>query len=114
MAKEALNLMALTSKAADLFLEQSGLEQRKLLRLVLGDAVWQAGELRMSFQPPFEQLQLSNSASARNDKPHSPNSTVIDIWRRKRDSNPREPFDSNGFQDRRIQPLCHSSVFYLT
>jgi hypothetical protein len=35
-------------------------------------------------------------------------------WRRKRDSNPREPFDSNGFQDRRIQPLCHSSVFYLT
>ncbi len=33
-------------------------------------------------------------------------------WRRKRDSNPREPFDSNGFQDRRIQPLCHSSVFY--
>jgi hypothetical protein len=37
-----------------------------------------------------------------------------DIWRRKRDSNPREPFDSNGFQDRRIQPLCHSSVYYLT
>src|ERR1035438_5670785 len=35
-------------------------------------------------------------------------------WRRKRDSNPREPFDSNGFQDRRIQPLCHSSVYYLT
>src|SRR5437763_6135463 len=35
-------------------------------------------------------------------------------WRRKRDSNPREPFDSNGFQDRRIQPLCHSSAFYLT
>src|SRR5580698_2981363 len=35
-------------------------------------------------------------------------------WRRKRDSNPREPFDSNGFQDRRIQPLCHSSVYYLS
>jgi hypothetical protein len=80
-AGEALNLIALTSKAADLFLEQSGSEQRKLLRLVMGDAVWQAGELRMSFQPPFEQLQLSNSARTRNDKPRIPSGAVIDIWR---------------------------------
>ena len=27
-----------------------------------------------------------------------------------RDSNPRDPFESNGFQDRRFQPLTHSSV----
>ena len=32
------------------------------------------------------------------------------IWRRRRDSNPRDPFESNGFQDRRFQPLTHSSV----
>jgi hypothetical protein len=31
-------------------------------------------------------------------------------WRRRRDLNPRDPFESNGFQDRRIQPLCHSST----
>ena len=30
-------------------------------------------------------------------------------WRRRRDSNPRDPFESNGFQDRRLQPLGHSS-----
>jgi len=24
------------------------------------------------------------------------------MWRRRRDSNPRDPFESNGFQDRRI------------
>ncbi len=30
-------------------------------------------------------------------------------WRRRRDSNPRDPFESNGFQDRRFQPLTHSS-----
>ncbi len=30
-------------------------------------------------------------------------------WRRKRDSNPRTPFDVNGFQDRRLKPLGHSS-----
>jgi hypothetical protein len=33
-----------------------------------------------------------------------------ELWRRRRDSNPRDPFGSNGFQDRRFQPLTHSSV----
>jgi hypothetical protein len=33
------------------------------------------------------------------------------VWRRRRDLNPRDPFGSNGFQDRRFQPLTHSSVF---
>ena len=31
-------------------------------------------------------------------------------WRRRRDSNPRDPYGPNGFQDRRFQPLTHSSV----
>ena len=31
-------------------------------------------------------------------------------WRRERDSNPRDARAPNGFQDRRIQPLCHLSV----
>ena len=31
-------------------------------------------------------------------------------WRRRRDLNPRDPFEPNGFQDRRFQPLTHSSV----
>ena|SRR5579859_2070572 len=31
-------------------------------------------------------------------------------WRRRRDLNPRDPFGPNGFQDRRFQPLTHSSV----
>jgi hypothetical protein len=31
-------------------------------------------------------------------------------WRRGRDSNPRYPCGYNGFQDRRIQPLCHLST----
>jgi hypothetical protein len=35
----------------------------------------------------------------------------LPIWRRRRDSNPRDPFEPNGFQDRRFQPLTHSSVF---
>src|SRR5580658_3505808 len=42
--------------------------------------------------------------------PMSPGRTFV-LWRRRRDSNPRDPFESNGFQDRRFQPLTHSSVF---
>ncbi len=33
-------------------------------------------------------------------------------WRRKRDSNPRASYPANGFQDRRLQPLGHSSDSY--
>lgn len=31
-------------------------------------------------------------------------------WRRMRDSNPRYPYEYNGFQDRRLQPLGQSSA----
>ena len=36
-------------------------------------------------------------------------SLEIKEWRRKRDSNPRASYPANGFQDRRFQPLTHSS-----
>src|ERR1035441_1716108 len=35
-------------------------------------------------------------------------------WRRKRDSNPRYPSGYNGFNDRRLKPLGHSSKSRLT
>ncbi len=34
-------------------------------------------------------------------------------WRRERDSNPRDPCGPNGFQDRRVRPLCHLSMVNL-
>src|SRR5579864_3410858 len=37
-AFEAVNLVALTSRAADLFVDQGGAEQRKLLRPIMGEA----------------------------------------------------------------------------
>src|ERR1035441_10137737 len=39
------------------------------------------------------------------------NPFTVSKQRRKRDSNPRTSFPVNGFQDRRIKPLSHSSVF---
>ena len=106
---EALDIMALTSKAAELFLQQSAAEQRRLLHLVLREATWKAGELRISLREPFEQPRLSNSASQANDGHFGGDQGLVGIWRRKRDSNPRTSFPVNGFQDRRYQPLTHSS-----
>ncbi len=40
-------------------------------------------------------------------------SQLIENWRRKRDSNPRTSFPVNGFQDRRLQPLGHSSALMV-
>ncbi len=57
-ATEALDLMLVTSKAAEPFDEQPASEQRRLLRLVLEQTTWQAGELRMCFREPFEGLRL--------------------------------------------------------
>ena len=52
--RDAVDLMALTSRAADLFAEQSGSEKRKLLHLVTREAFWKDGELRMSFREPLK------------------------------------------------------------
>ena len=88
-ASHVVDLVALTSKAAELFLEQPRAEQRKLLRLVLDTATWKSGELRMSFREPFSQLRLSNRATYTNDGRLGTDENVFDIWRRGRDSNPR-------------------------
>jgi hypothetical protein len=56
----------------------------------------------MTITKPFQSCSLDSNGSD------------FDIWRRKRDSNPRTSYPVNGFQDRRLQPLGHSSVFYFT
>jgi DNA invertase Pin-like site-specific DNA recombinase len=51
-AREAVDLMTLVSNSADLFERQPGAEQRKLLHLVLKDASWKTGGLRISLREP--------------------------------------------------------------
>ena len=86
---EAVDVVALTSRAADLFLEQSAPEQRRLLHVVLQDAAWEGGELRMSLRAPFENLRLSNSVNETKNNHFGAALQDFDNWRRERDSNPR-------------------------
>ncbi len=52
-----------------------------------------------------------NPSPAAEKSPHSKGTQArYSLWRRERDSNPRDAHAPNGFQDRRIQPLCHLSV----
>ena len=91
-ASEAVDLITLASKAADLFVAQTAGEQRKLLHLVLKEASWKAGELRMLLREPFQELRLSNCGSDRNSRDFDPNGSNFNNWRRGGDSNPRYRF----------------------
>jgi site-specific DNA recombinase len=93
-ATEVVDLMSLTSRASELFERQSASEQRRLLRLVVREAIWQNGELRTCFREPFEQLQLSNSVTTTKDGQFSVNEANSSIWRPSWDSNP----DSTDFE----------------
>jgi len=56
---QAVDLRAVTAKAANLFLAQPAVEQRKLLRMVVENADWKGGELRVWFREPFCEFTAS-------------------------------------------------------
>jgi hypothetical protein len=52
--------LRLTSRATELFLQQTAAEQRRLLQVVIEKAAWQDGVLRTTLFEPFEILRQSN------------------------------------------------------
>jgi hypothetical protein len=78
--EEALNLMDLTSRAADLFRVQPAHEQQRFLRLVLKNASWRGGELRTEFEEPFEMLRRSNQLSRTKQNQIGADKGNFQIW----------------------------------
>jgi DNA invertase Pin-like site-specific DNA recombinase len=76
----ALDLIKLTGRAATLFRQQCGLEQRRLLRTVMKSALWRGGELKLEFEEPFETLRSSNRASAGKEKDLAGSGRDSKIW----------------------------------
>ena len=87
-AAKAVDLLSLVSKTAELFERQSAEEQRRFLRLVVAEAIWQNGELRTRLREPFERLQLSNSPNSTENSDLPPDGAKFSNWRRERDSEP--------------------------
>jgi site-specific DNA recombinase len=78
--REAIDLMDLTSKAADLFAVQPVDEQQRFLRLVLKTGSWKDRQLRVEFDDPFEALRRSNQLSRTNQKENIMPKPQTEIW----------------------------------
>ena len=72
----------------------------------IGTTILKSRILRQSYAPQIN--EACEKGIARCKSRHF--DWVSEAWRRRRDSNPRDPFGPNGFQDRRFQPLTHSSA----
>jgi hypothetical protein len=67
--EDAIDLMDLTSRTAELFNLQAVPEQQRFLRLVLKSGTWKEGQLRTEFEEPFESLRRSNQLSTTKHTP---------------------------------------------
>jgi hypothetical protein len=77
---EAVDMLRLTSRASELFLQQPSGEQRRLLQTVVKKAAWKAGALQTALFEPFEILRHSNQESYRKDKEKAGSGREMEIW----------------------------------
>lgn len=85
--QDAINIMSLTSWAADLFLAQPAAEKQGFLRLVLKSACWQHGRLQTEFEEPFESLRRSNRVTLTKHEGNRVQSSAVENWLPGMDSN---------------------------
>ncbi|MGA7415172.1 MAG: recombinase family protein [Bryobacteraceae bacterium] len=79
----AVDMLRLTSRASELFLQQPAAEQRRLLQVVVEKAAWQEGALRTTLFEPFEILRHSNQESYRKEKENGGSGRDLGIWLRR-------------------------------
>jgi hypothetical protein len=77
---QAIDMLRLTSRASELFLEQPAAEQRRLLRTVVEKSRWKGGVLSTALFEPFEILRHSNRESYRKEKEKPGSGRDLDIW----------------------------------
>ncbi len=77
---QAIDTLRLTSRASELFLQQPGSEQRRLLQTVVEKASWRDGTLQTALFEPFEILRHSNQESYRKEKEKAGSGREFGIW----------------------------------
>ena len=77
---QAIDMLQLTSRASELFLQQPAAEQRRLLQVVIEQAAWQGGELRTTLFEPFEILRHSNRESHRKENENARSGQDLQVW----------------------------------
>ena len=66
--------------AAELLNEQTGTEQRRLLRVIVEKAAWQHGTLRTTLFEPFEILRHLNRESIRKENEIGGSGRDMEVW----------------------------------
>jgi site-specific DNA recombinase len=77
---QAVDLLRLTSRASELFLQQPAVEQRRLLQSVVEKAAWKNGALQTALFEPFEILRHSNQESSRKEKENRGSGRDLAVW----------------------------------
>jgi hypothetical protein len=103
---DAIDMVRLTSRASELFLQQAASEQRQLLQTVVQKASWKDGALQTVLFEPFEILRHSNRESCRNEKEKPGSGREIGIWLPGTDSN----HDSRMLQTLILAGTTHSDA----
>jgi thioredoxin-like negative regulator of GroEL len=78
--EQAIDMLQLTSRASELFLEQPAKEQQHLLQVMIKEATWQDGSLRTTLFEPFQILRHSNQASARKENVNPGSGQELEVW----------------------------------
>ena len=77
---QAIDMLRLTSRASEMFLQQSAAEQRRLLQTVVEKATWKDGALQTALFEPFQILRHSNQESYRKEKENGGSGRDMEIW----------------------------------
>ncbi|HLM98170.1 MAG TPA: zinc ribbon domain-containing protein, partial [Bryobacteraceae bacterium] len=77
---QAIDMLCLTSRASELFLQQPGSEQRRLVQTVVEKAAWKDGALQATLFEPFEILRHSNQESHRKEMEEPGAGRDLGIW----------------------------------
>lgn len=85
---DGIKLLELARNAGALFAKQETHEKKRLLNLVLSNAIWRQGEIEADFRQPFDLLVKTNAEIAAEKDPGGDLSTGRTSWLGRRDSNP--------------------------
>ena len=84
---QAIDMLRLTSRASELSLQQSAIEQRRFLQTVTEQATWKDGGLQTALFEPFEIFRHSNQESYRKETEKAGSGRDLQIWLPGMDSN---------------------------
>jgi len=84
---DAIDMLRLTSRASELFLQQPPVEQRRLLQTIVEKATWKDGLLQTGLFEPFEILRHSNQETHRKENENGGSGRDSAIWLPGMDSN---------------------------